>query len=125
MRKIFNLAVACLFVACQNYNSNSSDKFKYGPIELENSSLFRAAYPVIQSRCVNCHTSTIHDAWASYTTSAQYISAGLIVRNDPNGSKFIRYIQNSNLSPASMPLNAGPLPNDEYQILIDWINGLP
>ncbi len=119
------LLVLTFIMSCQDYNSSTSDRFKYGPLVLENNPQFQAAYPVIKSRCINCHTSNIHDVWASYTTSAQYISAGLIVPNNTDDSLFIRYIQNSNLSPATMPLNAGPLPNDEYQILLDWINGLP
>ncbi len=121
--KVFSLLSIFLLVACQDYNSSSSDRFKYGPVELENNAEFRKAYPVIQSRCVSCHN--YHDEWAAYTTSAQYINAGLIVRQDPTGSRFIRYIQNSGLNPATMPLNDGPLPTDEYQILVDWINGLP
>lgn len=125
MIRISLLSLLCILVSCQNNNSSSADRFKYGPIELENNPQFQAAYPVIQSRCVNCHTSTIHDVWASYTTSAQYISAGLVIKQDPNNSRFIRYIQNSGLSPATMPLNDGPLPNDEYQILVDWVNGIP
>lgn len=115
--------VFILLAACQSYNSNTGDKAKFAELELEDNPQFRAAYKVIQSRCINCHGGT-HNAWASYVNSQLWVDKGLIVKGDASNSKLIKRTINSGETGSNMPPEGGPLPNDEYQTLLDWINGL-
>jgi len=109
--------------ACQSYNSHTGDKAKFAELELEDNANFRAAYKVIQSRCINCHGGT-HNAWATYVNSQLWVDKGLIIRGDASGSKLIERTINSGQTNSNMPPGGSPLPNDEYQVLLDWINGL-
>lgn len=122
-----NFIFLALLLACQNYNSNSSDRARYGEIELENDPQFQRAYTIIQNRCVNCHTSQIHAAWATYTTSADWIKSGgqRVIPGSPQDSKLITRIINSGENDSNMPLGGSALPNDEYDALVEWIQNLP
>lgn len=123
--KNFFLLFSLLLFGCQDYNSNTSDKVKYGIIELEASPRFRAAYPIIQSRCVNCHFGT-HNIWASYITNQLWIDSGdnRVIPGNAADSNFIRRTINSGNNNSNMPLGGSALSADEYQILVDWINGI-
>lgn len=118
--KLFFLSLF-LLLSCQSYNSHTGDAVKYKTVEVEASLL--PAYTVLQNRCVNCHTGR-HNSWASYITNEQWIASGLIVPGDAQASTLIRRIINSNNIGSNMPPTGGPLPNDEYQVLVDWVNGL-
>lgn len=115
--------VLILLSACQSYNSHTGDKAKFAEIELEDNANFRAAYKVIQSRCINCHSGT-HNAWATYVNSQLWIDKGLIVKGSASNSLLVKRIINSGETGSNMPPEGGPLPNDEYQTILDWINGL-
>lgn len=117
------LLLSLLLGGCQSYNSHTGDKAKFAEIELENNPQFRAAYKVIQTRCINCHQGT-HNTWATYVNSQLWIDNGLIVSQDSQASKLVRRTINSGVVGANMPPEGGPLPNDEYQTILDWINGL-
>jgi uncharacterized membrane protein len=117
------LLFAFLIGGCQSYNSNTGDKAKFAVIELENNPQFRAAYKVIQSRCINCHSGT-HNTWATYVNSQLWIDKGLVVKASASNSRLVKRIINSGETGSNMPPEGGPLPNDEYQTIVDWINGL-
>lgn len=119
------LLLLIFFVGCQDYNSNTYDKTRYGKVTLTGSPDFEAAYYIIQQRCTNCHTSTIHNPWASYTNEQDWIDKGYVAKGDPDGSRLIFRIFNYGSTQSDMPRDLGPLPNDEYQQLVDWVTNIP
>lgn len=115
-----------LLIACQDYNSNSSDKERYGgDVQLENNPQFRDAYRIIQNRCVNCHTSQVHAGWSAYTTNAKWKESGLIIEGNPQDSSLIQRIINTGETNSDMPLGGSALPNDEYDALLQWVQNIP
>lgn len=122
--KLASLLLALFLTGCQDYNSNSNDKERFRRVNLTGGPEFEPAYYIIQERCTNCHSSGIHNSWASYTKEQDWIDRGLVVANDPDGSRLIFRIINHGSTDSNMPLGMGPLPNDEYQQLIDWVNSL-
>lgn len=123
MIKGFFPLILILLAACQTYNSNTGDRAKYAPVELEDNPQFRAAYQVIQNRCVNCHTGE-HNNWATYTDSQKWIQSGRVNPGRAAESNLVIRTINSGNTNSNMPPTGGPLPNDEYQVILDWINGL-
>lgn len=119
------LLLLILLSGCQDYNSNSSDKEKYGQVQLENNAQFRTAYGIIQNRCVNCHTYQGHSVWADYTTNAEWIASGLIIKGDPRNSRLIYRIKNSGQADSDMPLGGSALPDSEYDALVEWVENIP
>lgn len=118
--------VLFFLVGCQDYNSNTADRAKYAPVELENNPEFQRAYSVLRNRCANCHTSNIHSAWPSYVTSADWVNSGsgrVIAGNAPGSNLVIRTI-NSGHTNSNMPVGGSPLPNDEYDAIVEWIDNL-
>jgi uncharacterized membrane protein len=116
-------ALLLLLVSCQDYNSNSNDVERFSKVNLTPSGgKFEAAYYIIQQRCTNCHSSTIHNSWAKYTNQQDWIDKGYVTANDPDNSQLIFRIINHGSTDSNMPLGMGPLPNDEYQALVDWVN---
>ena len=110
-----------LLSSCQNYNSNSSDRSVYGPVILnEADPNFAQAYNIIQNRCISCHSSNVHNVWATYTNNAAWIDSGMI-SNLPENSYFMQRIINSGGSGANMPQGGSALPNQEYETLKKWI----
>jgi uncharacterized membrane protein len=107
-----------LFITgCQDYNSNSSDRSKYGPIVLdENDPNFAPAYNVIQNRCVSCHSSPIHNPWSTYTNNEKWL--------DPDNSYFVQRIINYGGSSANMPQGGSSLPQAEYDAIRTWIENI-
>ncbi len=113
-------------LSCQDYNSNTGDRDKYGEVSLENNAQFRRAYSIIQNRCVNCHTSSVHDTWASYTTNEMWIKSGSnrVLPGRAQDSNLIIRIINSGHTNSNMPIGGSALPNDEYDALVEWIDNL-
>lgn len=119
------LLLVLLLGACQDYNSNSFDKTRFSKVNLVGSSGFSSAYYILQQRCTNCHTSTIHNPWGSYTNEQDWIDRGYVTAGDPDSSKVIFRIINHGGTDSDMPKDMGPLPNDEYQDLVDWVTNIP
>lgn len=119
--KLILISLLVALTGCQDYNSNSNDKDRFSQVDLTGSSGFEPAYFILQQRCTNCHSSGIHNAWAGFTNEQDWIDEGLIVKGDPDSSRLIFRIINHGSTDSNMPLGMGPLPNDEYQDLIDWV----
>ena len=112
----------CIFlIGCQSYNSHTGDKAKFAELELEDNEQFQAAYKVIQNRCINCHSGN-HNAWATYVNTQLWIDKGLIVAGSAADSLLVKRTINTNETASNMPPGGSPLPNDEYQAILDWIN---
>lgn len=123
MRIIFLLLI---FISCQDYNSNSADRSKYGPVVLTDTDPnFAQAYNIIQNRCVSCHSSSIHDPWADLKDNASWLDSGLIQRQDPDNSILLQRIINYGGASSNMPQGGSALPDSEYQHLVKWINEIP
>ena len=119
------VSVLAILVGCQDYNSNSNDDDRFKQVTLTGSANFNAAYYVLQERCTSCHTSSIHNQWASYTNEQDWVDEGLASAGDADGSKVIFRIVNHGSTDSDMPQGMGAIPNDEYQDLVDWVNGIP
>ncbi len=110
------------FVSCQDLNSNSADEFKYGALNLTGSAEFNAAYRVMRDRCFTCHT---HQGEASWKTEQEWEDRGRVVAGDPDNSTQINRIKNYGAGDSDMPTDDGPLEDEEYQILVDWVTNFP
>lgn len=120
------LPLLLILISCQDYNSNTADRIKYGPVVLDEADPnFQQAYTIIQNRCVSCHSSTIHDAWATYQDNAAWLDSGMILRGDPDNSYFIQRIINAGGASSNMPQGGSALPDAEYQHLRKWIEEIP
>lgn len=128
MRSYLFFIAFLLLVSCDEYNSNSADKLRYGDdIQQERDAgdpNFNPAFVIIQDRCINCHTGD-HNNWARFRNDDAWISSGLVHRGDPDNSTFIERIINSGHAGADMPRGAGALPDSEYQLLRKWITEMP
>lgn len=114
------LLLLVFVVSCQDYNSNSGDRGKYGPVILnESDPNYAEAYAIIQNRCVNCHRG-YHDHWANFTSNDDWI--GLVEPNDPDNSSFIQRIINSGQTNSNMPEGGSALPTAEYNHLRKWVS---
>ncbi len=120
--KILFLVLA--LASCQTYNSNTDDEAKYGPTDLVGGAEFVVAFPIIQSRCINCHTG-YHNAWSNYKDSRDWVTNNLIVGGDPDNSDFIVRIFNHGSATSNMPMGGSPLPASEYNALVDWVTNEP
>lgn len=126
MKKMLLIFITLFLFGCQDTNSNSDDKIKYGPIEItETDPNFLAAYKVIQNRCVNCHTSSIHNHWAGLISNDDWLSQYVIVKNRPDLSALIQRIINSGAPSSNMPIGGSALPANEYQALTKWVTEIP
>ncbi len=122
--KYISLLLLFTLGSCQDYNSNSGDRGKYGNIAIDQNDLqFVAARKVIQNRCVSCHDN-YHDRWASLSSSADFVAEGIVVPNDPSNSNLIKRTVNTGETVSNMPPGGSPLPNDEYNTLVDWVTGI-
>ena len=120
MRLILAILILAL-TSCQDYNSNSGDRGRYGPVVLDESDPnFEKAYNIIQTSCVSCHDQE-HDRWADFKTNADWLAAGYIDQANPTDSQIIRRIINTGTTESNMPPGGSPLSNDEYNHLIKWV----
>jgi len=77
--------------------------------------------PILQNSCVSCHggekTSKGLDlkTYASLMTGSQ--NGAVITAGDASNSKLIQSIQSG-----KMPKRGGPLPADQIQLLVEWVN---
>lgn len=113
------LALILLSTACQDYNANTFDRARYGKIELTGGNEFKASYPVLQKRCMNCHR---HAQWAGYTDEQDWVNnENLVIFGDVNGSQLIYRIINHGGASSDMPQGGKPLPAAEYETLRGWV----
>ena len=120
--KYFLFILFFILSSCQDYNSNSGDKGRYGPVELnESDPNFRKAYFIIQSRCVSCHDHK-HDKWADFKSNDEWVADGLVEPGVPASSELIQRIINTGTASSSdMPPGGSPLPDTEYNALVKWV----
>ena len=116
------LTVLILALGCQDYNSNSGDKFRYGPLNLTPGTAdFPAAYVILQIRCGSCH---FHSAWGGYKSEQDWKDKGYVVGGNPDASSVINRIKNFEATNSDMPRDAGALPEEEYNTLKNWVQSV-
>lgn len=118
--KFFLVSLLVILTGCQDFNSNSSDDDRFKQVTLTGTANFNSAYYILQERCATCH-----NEYAGYTNEQDWVDEGLASPGDASGSKVIFRIINTGGTDSDMPLGLGPLPSDEYQDLVDWVNGIP
>ena len=115
-----------LLTSCgQVFNSNSNDLNIYASdCASSGSPEYAAPCLIIKDQCISCH-SGYHDKWASWKTSADWVSNGIVVAGDPNGSQLIYRMKNfQGGADSNMPEGLPQIPDDEYNTLVDWIEAL-
>ncbi len=112
-----------LLVSCQDYNSNSSDKLKYGDLVIddEGDPNYIGAYKIIQNKCIACHQSH-HNGWIGFSPS-QWLSSGFVAKGNPDSSPLI--MATSNFGGTMPPTGSPGLTAEEYQTLRTWISDMP
>lgn len=125
MKQIIFLTLSSFLIGCQDFNSNSSDRVKYGPVVLDESDPnFARSYNIITTKCINCH-SGYHNNWASLKDNAAWLNEMVVLRGDPNNSMFIQRIINYGGTSSNMPFGGSPLSGSDYQHLVKWIEEIP
>lgn len=119
----FTFLLLIFVVSCQDLNSNSSDRTRYSAGAPVGSLKFQAAYPIINNRCANCHTSTIHNKWSAFTNEADWENESTVVPGNSDASSFITRMQNYD-NQGDMPQASSAIPDEEYDILVDWVDSL-
>ncbi len=117
--KLAVIGLLLFYIGCQDYNSNTFDRDRYGEIELIGGAKFAVAYPVLQTNCMNCHR---HAQWSEYTNKQDWVdNENLVVPLDPNNSQLITRIINHGSANSDMPQGGNALPAADYQALVDWV----
>lgn len=123
MKKISGLLFLVLILSgCgQDYNSNYGDYGQYSPVEGIDSSTpegtrLLAAYKVMQAKCFQCHQ------WSTYKTSAQWVSAGLVVAGNSSGSDVYTILKNNGGNMPPDPI--AQLSSEEVNSIQTWIDGI-
>ena len=111
-------------IGCQDYNSNSSDKLKYGDIILDDGGdpNFLGAYQIIQSKCINCHEGR-HNSWVGLSGPQWVANTDLIAKGLPDSSPLI--MATTNWGGSMPPIGYPGLTSDEYLALRNWITNMP
>ena len=108
-----------LLLGCQDTNSNSFDKEKFD--DQGASGDFAQSYSVLKTRCISCH---YHSGWSEYKTSEDWVKQNLVTPQDVDNSTLIKRIVHFGGASSNMPVGEAGIPNSEYQVLVDWVEGL-
>ena len=130
MKKIFlpfiiSFSLIFLSSCFQSTNSNSNDQALYGERSYSSDN-FEAAFNVIESKCINCHTGyhndyigkTEENDWFAQVDGIPLVSSGSIANS------YIMQRLKVWGTTGGMPLNDDALSESEYNALKTWIEGL-
>jgi hypothetical protein len=121
--KLAIIALLLFYIGCQDFNSNTFDKDRYGEIELAGNVTpsFRASYKILQTKCMNCHR---HAQWAGYTNSQDWVTNENLITpgasTDGGDSQLIRRIINYGATESDMPQGGSALPASDFETLKAW-----
>lgn len=119
--KIAIIALLLFYIGCQDYNANTFDRDRYGEIELTGTPAFQAAYPILQTKCMNCHR---HSQWSGYTNEQDWVNNENLVTPGPSSdggdSQVIYRIINHGGASSDMPQGGSALPAAEFEKLKTW-----
>ena len=118
------LLLTMIFIAGCFQQSNSTLKDENIGKEVEGEDTFVAAYSVLNSQCISCHTG-YHQSWGNYITEADWIADRLIVEGDATNSYLIQRIRNCGTGQdADMPNTGDSISRTECAAIKDWINSI-
>lgn len=117
--KIAIIALLLFYIGCQDYNSNTFDKDRYGEIELTGNVTpeFKASYKILQAKCMTCHR---HAQWAAYTDSQDWVTNENLITPGPADSQLITRIINAGTTQSDMPQGGSALPASDFDTLKAW-----
>lgn len=122
MKKYLFLLI--FLVSCgQDYNSNYFDSLKYSDSLGDGTPAgerFQAAYNILASNCISCHTG-YHNSYSSFRTSSDWIDNGLVVQGDFENSFLVRKLKNYG---GTMPQGGSSLGGSEMELIKVWIENL-
>jgi mono/diheme cytochrome c family protein len=119
--KFSALLVFFFLVGCQDLNSNSYDKDKYGPSDLVGGAEFRVAFPILRDRCASCHQ---HQDWSTYTDEEKWVEVGKVDPGNPDNSDVVTRIINYGNADSDMPPDSGALSDEEFEAIKVWVESL-
>ncbi len=107
-----------------NTGTDSRNFEKYVPPPLTPEERFTLAKNVINANCLGCHQSGGTAGHASFDLDNEidFIREGFVSPGEIDRSKIIYRILNYGGDRSNMPLNSGPLSNNDYGILLDWVS---
>jgi uncharacterized membrane protein len=116
-------AIFCIFTACADYNSSTSDDLEYiENVANDGDRNFSQAFSIIKNRCASCHDH--HQEWNSFNSNQLWIDqSGVITKSNATTSQLITKLSRNGGSGTMPP--SGELTNDEYIFLKKWINEMP
>lgn len=115
--------VSSLTISCETLNSNTNDKDQFGSDFATGNNDFDKAYTVIREQCASCHLG-YHNSYFSLKTEDDWIASGPIVTGDAANSELVERIINAGNANSNMPQNGTRLSDEDYNSIVDWINGL-
>lgn len=115
--KLAIIALLLFYIGCQDYNSNTFDKERYGEIELTGSANFKASYAILQTRCMTCHQ---HAQWSGYTDEQDWVTNENLITPGAGTSQVITRIINAGVVGSDMPQGGSALPTAEFDTLTAW-----
>jgi hypothetical protein len=121
MKTIFLLGLLFLTSCMQTFNSNTGDEGLIGNCVVGDAPL-KAAYTVLRSKCMSCHTK-YHNSWSTNCTKQAWIDSGSVISGDIVNSNLLIRMKNYS-PPGDMPLSSPAISASEYTILTDWISGM-
>lgn len=78
--------------------------------------------PLLEDRCLGCHSDNIRKGDLSLTTIADINDNGFIDTDSAEASHLIQLVISTDGEPAQMPKQGKPLTTDEVQTLLQWIS---
>ncbi|MEP3477897.1 MAG: DUF1553 domain-containing protein [Fuerstiella sp.] len=78
--------------------------------------------PLLESKCLSCHSDNIRKGQFSLTTSKDVIDNGYLNSQDPDASHLLQLVIPSGEDPAEMPKQGAKLTAKEVEILRTWIS---
>ncbi len=122
---LFLFAGTLLGSCGQTFNTNTTDYLLLPSNYCADQSMTALceANEIIQTKCTNCHTSTIHAGWGAYNTNEAWLESGKVIAGNPEGSTLVDYLAGFGTI-GTMPKDSANLTQEEYDKLEAWINSL-
>lgn len=119
------LILLILLTSCgQSFNSNSGDEAYTAVNGIDTSTpagqRLDAAYTVLKSECMSCHTG-YHNSWNAYKTDLAWQNAGLVSAGNTASSAVYMRLKNVG---GDMPLLNPQISETKRQTLETWITNL-
>lgn len=122
MKLIILLAMISLSGCFQQSNSTLKDE-SIGK-EVDGADEFVAAYAVLNSQCISCHTG-YHQSWGNYTEESDWIADDLIQEGSSANSYLVKRIRNCGTGQeADMPNTGDSISKAECDAIKDWIDSI-